>query len=317
MARNNFIDYYDDMVEKWLNAYKAYMDNGSDEKEFDDLEEWKMFSENIPTLEIKGMPEPYFGDPEKCSAVIININPGQTIDTNDVEVLHPGNIMKHYGIQAGGKTKYSEIAKAFPYLNPEYCNDKDYKALVLSMKKNGLKQDSAGWWQSRNKWINNILSYSHIKSDLKPFAIEMCPWHSYEWDNNKNNKCFWENKELRDHIKKYVIEPACKAVKNSQLKFGLIIGKAVCDVIIRCDPENNWERKRMPWNREKWDDINGKWPTKEIKDGDVSKNRITRLTRHYDILTNGEISFLCTWTTRNIAPSKEFADVEKYITHKI
>ncbi len=327
MASNPIIDEfirgYDALINDWLESAPSIKGNP--------------FFKNISKLELHGMPEPYFGDPYKCSAVIININPGQTIDTNDRGYAAiQGNVMNYYKLSTSNP--YSKIACKFPYLDSDYYSAPAYKAMVKTMaaKKqiSSEKKDSASWWKLRDKWINNLPDIANATSTPKPFAIELCPWHSKQWDNQDTS--VWNNDDLKNHIKKNVIEPACEVIKlkYSILPFGLIIGKAVCDAVMAID--NSWEFIET-WNQDNWDEDNGKWPLKyveveewseikqknikvKVKDEITGKYKKERRNRTYALMCNKTRStfFLCTWTqAANCAPAKDFKTVEKHICQEI
>ena len=134
------------------------------------------------------MPEFFLGDPDSCSAVILNLNPG-TADQGF-----------HYKDSRFNNYDYSKKAKEFP-----------------------LGASGCKWWfgangtEGRNAWINNLIGNDE---DLKPFALEICPLHSKSW-----GRLDYDNRKLKDEIAKYVFAPAFEAVSKSKALFAIAIGK--------------------------------------------------------------------------------------------
>ena len=170
------------------------------------------------------MPEFFLGDPDSCSAVILNLNPG-TADQG----FHYSRFNDY---------DYSKNAKEFP-----------------------LGDSGSEWWfgkngtGGRNAWINNLIGND---KGLKPFALEICPLHSKSW-----GRLDYNNAELKDEIAKYVFDPAFKAVSNSKADFAIAIGKDFVKILkhfgfkerLAWDqnqhPQNVWpqNKKGLPINR--------------------------------------------------------------------
>ena len=156
-------------------------------------------------LSEKHLPEPYYGDIDNCSIVIINLNPGEGMDYQ-----HWNNRMKQgTDINEAMHKKYSGFAKSFPLLNGN--------------------TPSAEWWKQRRiRWISRILEIMGIKTDKNPFAIELCPLHSKDFKINALNYV--------DHLKKVnpkldVIEVIKIAIKSSDAKIGLATGKPIYELL--------------------------------------------------------------------------------------
>lgn len=144
------------------------------------------------------LPEPYFGDPEYNSVVILNYNPGPVMDA-----------YQHYKrgkfiTEAKADEDYYAFAKSFPYL-------KKYK-------------DNPGgrWWKQRGQWINRLSIHAPQELQEKiikfaPFAMEICPWHSNGFKLSPKQIHL-----LADYIWQYVLEPAEAIAKKSLLPYILI-----------------------------------------------------------------------------------------------
>jgi len=170
------------------------------------------------------MPEPFLGNPEDNLAVIVDLNPGYTGSPNKYGVP-ADNIVLSKSVMApilapfGG---YSRYAIPFPHLGPRPHH-----------------VAGAAWWRIREKWLSRIArmngydnTYSPSAEGLdipncKPFAIELCPWHSKRWNEAGINQytpnhITWINNQ--------VLKIAEVAVKGSKVKFiiglGADVGKA-------------------------------------------------------------------------------------------
>ena len=147
------------------------------------------------------MPEPFLGNPERCSAVMLTLNPAAPMDKFRVDKNYAKKIISD---------GYSERAQ---------------KWTIFEENDGGFI-----WWAKRENWLNRILG--NEDTTLKPFAIDICPWHSKSWGGLN-----YEN-ELVEEIKKNVLAPAFNAVKNSLIPFAIAIGKDFYDVLTIKD-ENN------------------------------------------------------------------------------
>lgn len=139
------------------------------------------------------MPEPFLGNPERCSAVMLNLNPAAPMDKFRVDNVSQQII-----------DGYSDRAKEWKIFEE---NDGGFV-----------------WWATRENWLNRIIG--NEDTTLKPFAMEICPWHSKKW-----GKLDYQNKDLIDTINKNVLTPAFNAVKNSHLPFAIAIGKDFYNVL--------------------------------------------------------------------------------------
>lgn len=261
----SFYDYYDALVEKWLDNIQrdnlirndAYFAAESNKKRNELV---KLSSERLE------IPEPYYGNPECCSAVIINLNPGTSGDE-----ARKG-YYKKLASQLSSGVKFSDFAKSFPCLEKEHP---------------GFR-----FWSQKNVWIQRLCGCGC--EHLRPFAVELCPYHSKKWNGT------FINEEVRTHIQKWVLEPAFVAVKKSQLPFALAIGKGCYD-----------EFKKLGFDElEGWDSTISDWPT------NINNKPINR---YFALLGKDSTKVLCTWCKggTNSAPAKSFADIEKRILESI
>ena len=182
-------------------------------KEWDSLIQQWMKSPCVlnPLLEVGlscyHLPEPYYGEMDKCSIVIINLNPGVG---QCYQCWHnqctPGpavNKVKENG--------YSNYAKDFPLLSGT----------------GGTA--SSNWWKSRNKWMERILNCMSVNTNKNPFAIELCPLHSAEF--KISNPTAYVNKMKSFNPNLDVVEAIKWAINQSDAKLGLAIGRSIYDLL--------------------------------------------------------------------------------------
>ena len=122
MPLQNFIDAWDDRIDKWMNNQNV-------------LSPLKVSKK----LDINFMPEPYNGNPFYCSIVMINLNPGQgqpylawSQQNNPTSCV---SLVKNQ--------KYSGFASHFTFLNPQ--------SPISSPA-------STNWWTRRNAFLNRLFA---------------------------------------------------------------------------------------------------------------------------------------------------------------
>lgn len=159
------------------------------------------------------MLEPYWGTP-KCSIAILNLNPG--FDRNRT---HEQEEMFNAIMDLIKEKGYSPIALQFPYY--QHNKELEKNGLGMFIGYNGTK-----WWQSRRPWIEHIIKATDKNvGDRLPFALELCPWHSINW-NSKQFIDSLKEQEFKNHIEANVISIFEEAIFNSKCKIGICIGKS-------------------------------------------------------------------------------------------
>ena len=185
-----FYNVWDEIIEKWMKTQTV-------------LNPFKGKS-----LSIDYLPEPYYGDMNNCSIVMINLNPGVGMDYQDWKNQNvPGTDVNRAKVN-----KYSGYAMSFP--------------LLLG------STPSSKWWQSRNAWMNRILGNKGINTEKKPFAIELCPLHSAKFKENpihyiSDLKSYNSNLDIIEVIK--------YAITSSDAKIGLSVGRPIYDLLVHED----------------------------------------------------------------------------------
>ena len=225
-------------------------------------------------LSIDHIPEPFYGNMEECSIVIINLNPGVGLPE---QCWSNQNQQGLFVTDVKNINSYSNYVKDFPLLPDE---QKGYPK---------GPQPAIDWWKQRRlKWINRILCNMGIKTDKKPFAIELCPLHSKKFEIDASQ---YHHNLKTANPKLDVIEAMIFAIKASDAKIGLAIGKPIYKVL----------------TDEGFEDITQVTDIKPINGN----------CREYHIVEKDGVRVLCTWARGgNWAPREEFGEYEKRILKK-
>ncbi|MBQ9147018.1 MAG: hypothetical protein IJX68_04800 [Rikenellaceae bacterium] len=267
MEWKGFYDHYDELVKKWLSDDRTnHIENDPYFIAERNTARNKSVELSRERLEI---PEPYFGDPNKCSAVIINLNPGTSGD-----VGKRGGYYRKLADELTN-TKYSDFAKDFP---------------CLEEKHPGYK-----FWSQKNRWIKRLCNLSE-EDQLKPFAVELCPYHSTKWNGN------FIDDNVRKYINDWVLEPAKTAVNKAKLPFALAIGKTCYNELT-----NNFGF-----------DVKGEW-TPDSNMQEWPRNKKGNVKRYFALLEKDGLKIWCTWCKggTNSAPAESFTEIEKSILQNI
>lgn len=204
LCLDQFIDYWDKVISDWF--------GGTIDK--DQL----AYGNHLVNEEY--MPEPYIGNPKKCSFVVVNYNAGggDSRDPHNYRQCANCNIDRKRLICYVKDHCYSEFELPFPCL----MDDKE----LLRRHWEWIKDYSGfKWWQQKKNWVNNVTKAAgvpSIKDGVMPFAIDLCGWHSKSWSNTKD---IIDNDELKEVVRKYVIDVIKAAIDCSYAKFAYFIGK--------------------------------------------------------------------------------------------
>ena len=157
----DFYKEWDDVISAWLKCSDPF-----------DAQKNPLQSLNDGTLSLQHLPEPYYGNMDNPSIVIINLNPGTGLH----EQCHLRKNVPGILVNDVKNAGYSKMAKVFP---------------LDGMSPNvHMPQKSINWWVSRLEWIKHILDVRkqmNLSIDLnkKPFAIELVPLHSKSFKVSK------------------------------------------------------------------------------------------------------------------------------------
>lgn len=196
----DFYKEWDEVISEWLKCNDPF-----------DAQKNPLTNLNDGTLSLQHLPEPYYGDMDHPSIVIINLNPG----TGLCEQCHLRKDKPGILVNDVKNLSYSGMAKSFPL---------DVNNSIVHMP-----HESINWWKSRLEWISHILNIRKdmgisIDDNKKPFAIELVPLHS---------KSFKVSKAAKYVNKKYfaVLGAIEYAISKSDAQMGLAIGKPIFETL--------------------------------------------------------------------------------------
>ena len=185
---NEFFNYWDGVIASWLKG-----------EEFD-CDQQRILKKKWLNLSRNHMPEPYWGNPEECSIVIANYNPGGGADRNRHAYLKCAD-WEHTFINEVKKSKYSDVASGFPIIDEPDLN----KEIPAWWEDYG----GSGWWRDKRDWledniINNKYLYNLLK-DIIPIELKSL-WQENIEDTEKVHSllinCINKNEDLKNWIEK-------------------------------------------------------------------------------------------------------------------
>lgn len=273
---NDFIKYWDDVLAYWVL-------NGSvpPQESFWDFKKIGL----LPEL----MPEPYLGDPENCSVLILNYNPGapdydvaseeyKQDTAHHSQLDNPDKMVFHYA------HNYRERMKNGGYVG------RDTDPLYNS---SNLHPAGKKWWSKRLDWIKELIP----ESTKNPFALDLCAWHSHEWANVKYDK------ELLAELKQRLAPVIEETIQKSDLGIGICIGAAWGSQVLPAFGYQDVTAEIMNLTdyRRGWKPLEG--------------------SRSYAILRNSNNTYIInSWKTgfRNMdVPAPEYREIEKDMIKRI
>lgn len=277
----DFFNYWDNVMAYWIENGKMPESEAYWSEQNIDL---------LPEL----MPAPYLGDPEHCSALILNYNPGAHFDFSQPGELEKfNNCTGHHNQLGNPRSLAGAMSHRYREINRRYFDFSD-PTLPQNFKDVKGNTDGPKWWIHRKKWIDALLP---VENGNNPFAIELCAWGSNTWGNIKYNKKLLS--ELKSRLAQIIEEVICR----SDLGIGLCVGA-------------QWSWAVLPAFGYK--DVTGEvMGLKDYKRGWKPLGG----TRNYCIMRNDNGTYILnTWKSgyRNMdVPKPEFRPVEKDIIEKI
>lgn len=275
MSAAEYIQYWDKTIREWAaNGEKP-------------ATEQCWFTKNGNNLHLKLLPTPYWGDPRNCSAVLLNYNPGgpKIVPTAHYNKFDPNHRAQHIDRKNDPDSltgvmceSYSGRACAFPWINPEPPYDSE--ALAPSRR----------WLQLRAEWIERLTG----NADKRPFLMEVCAWHSYNWKLSRFTP------EQTEYINRCVLPTFREAVGNSDLKIGLVVGKMLGDKIFTRDfGFCNITASLGLVDGDRWQPLKDK-------------------CRWYRVFCDGKILVINTWSSgSNSCPAEHFGEAEQQLIKTI
>ena len=146
------------------------------------------------------MPEPYWGNPEECSIVIANYNPGGGADRNRHAYFNCAD-WEHTFINEVKKSKYSDVASGFPIIDEPDLNE--------SIPAWWEDYGGGKWWCDKRDWLeDNIIKNKYLYNLLKdiiPIELKSL-WQENIEDTEKVHSllidCINKNEDLKNWIEK-------------------------------------------------------------------------------------------------------------------
>ena len=204
MAQQNENTEFKEFLEKYKEHWNKF------------FEEWKKdpkatFEEDViwknregtgeKKLEYDVFPQPYLGNIRDHSVITLNLNPSRSRKNEENIEFEKKHLPKFKKAE-----NYHEYAKDFP------------------------TYDTHPFWKKQDGWIDRIFKNLGKEKpslkDIKPFAIEICPWGSKSFQKLKIKK----DDSLIEYMDKHVFDVIEKVIEHSKLKIVLSVGKAYYDI---------------------------------------------------------------------------------------
>lgn len=352
MKRDEFVKYWDNVIRAWFMCANGQYEippfdynrkkNLSPESN-KDLEEQITMIESINTTVGKNhkkytihpshMPEPYWGDPDNCSIVLLDYNPagGSNVSyQTSIECVDCGKFPNSL-TKFVKNHKYSELAKGFPLLQDGkkpimvYLEDDTSEDISWITKYGGYQ-----WWQEKKEWLNHIAKEIPLNNNLDymPFGMELIGWHSEGWGNNMR----WVNNDnyIPTILSETVLEPLFDTVINNntiavcigaEFKFTTlqnlnntnkgyrIEDKTECVICLKSNKLNQKYSAKLEQDSKNKKDISIKV---------VKKDKIRYYRLYKMIKGNDNIFILNTWAQGgNKQPAEHFWEAENIILNAI
>ena len=272
-----FIEYWDEIIREWSKGDGFTKSIPQTERIWFD----KTNADLIPGY----MPEPYGGNPDKCSAVVLNYNPGGSDTVKKDAYCHISQVAVEGSMPEAMGKRYSEIALDFPWLKPAdqrpaFMNDERLKPTI-------------DWLRNRTEWVDSLLGKtSDPGQDLMPFFIDICGWHSKNWKGVRfKSNSRYDASPLVDYLKKHILPVLMYSIPKSELGVGLCVGKQFADVIL---PVIGFKAIMEP------------------------VQPIAEKHRYFQAFEQDGVRILCTWSwASNKRPSDEYLQYEKELISKL
>lgn len=284
MNVDEYLKYWDKVIQQWSNAESAEFPKS--EKYWEKIKYGKRGNKTVAErigLQKELIPQPYWGNPKRCSAVVINYNPGGSEKTGK-DLLENDH----------SSFKFAKLRDPNTLAGAVAC-DRNTMLIIPDFNKDAdgfwKKEHKAAWnWmKQRTEWIDRLFS----NSGNKPCFLEICAWHSHNWQNVKLPN------EIIEILKRDFAPVLEEAILNSDSKIGLAIGASF-----------------------KGDDsilvsFGYKDVTKEICGKDAESKE--GVARWYKVFCNENgTTIIVTWSRgSNRQPSEDFADCEQKLLSKI
>lgn len=196
MKRNEKFINIEEYLEHWNKFFIEWINDPK--KTFENDEIWKSHKGiGKFKLEYDVFPQPFLGNFKYNSVISLNLNPSRSKKNEENKKFEETHLKE---FKEKFKNDYHKYAKSFPTYEIKF-------------------------WQNQLKWIDRLFNHiGVIKTNKRPLAIEICPWGSQSWGTLEIND------KIIDYMDQYVFNVIEKAIKYSDLKIVLTIGKAYYDI---------------------------------------------------------------------------------------
>jgi hypothetical protein len=263
----SYLNYWNNFFVYWNNDKEGTFDNNviwSKRKG----KEWttKKGIKKSTKLEPDVFPQPYLGDIHNHSVITLNLNPSRSKKYGDENFKEP---------DLNSKYNYEKYAESFP------------------------TYDTHNFWKNQKNWIDRIFEFLEeekpSKKQIKPFAIEICPWGSKSFQKLKMDT------QIISYLDKYVFDVIDKVIKNSNLKIVISVGKAYFDIFENKVSGFN-KLEEISHKENKPEELN--WPQKKDKNSGMDRD----LERSFSIWKKGEILYFNTYASGSNSPPADHFD---------
>ena len=277
-----YLEHWDDFFEKWEKDSKAtFEEDVIWSKRLGKVWKTNEGKEKSTELEYDVFPQPYLGNYKNHSVITLNLNPSRSKKNKENIEFEKNNLPKFKEAK-----KYQKYAKDFP------------------------TYDTHPFWKKQDGWIDRIFkNLSKEKpslKDIKPFAIEICPWGSKSFQKLKIN----EDDSLIKYMDLHVFDVIEKVIEYSKLKIVLSVGKAYYNIFD--NKKTDFKRlDEISYQENKPEGID--WP--QTIDEDSGKDRDVKRT--FSIWKKGKILYINTFASgSNTPPAEHFNEIQNELIRK-
>ena len=177
-------------------------------------------------LNLRELPEPYYGHGEHAKCVIVHLNPGASCDGEDKKFFGgTGFLMTSFAEDCAGV--FSRYAEKWSILKDSY---------------EGCPASSVpghDWWHESNR-RNFIARFCGVMNLKEVFALEACPYHSKVWSGGLDR--------IEKHVISKVITPAAVVASNANNNCAVFVGGGFNKLISKVkgvEPIGRWRGTRV------------------------------------------------------------------------
>jgi hypothetical protein len=219
----NFINYWDNEIRTWHSLGGKITPNESF---------WNNVVPKSNLLDIL-MPEPYWGNPENCSVVMLNYNPGGSKLVSPNDPCHFNQCNNPLTMAGAMWQQYSDIALTFPWL------DSYYTGICANTQHLG----TAIWMRRHAAWAYRVCNITTpLETQPRPFFFDLCGWHTHNWKGDIS--------KLPANVISQLGNIISAAISHSSKNLGLCVGfdftsilpqLGYQDVTLQCTRKNTWQ----------------------------------------------------------------------------